>query len=347
MAEDIIEPDLPIIDPHHHLWDRPTDILKNLPPSDHGFMEIIKRTPRYLFDELLADIRSGHNIIGTVYMECGAMYRAGGPENLRCVGETEFVNGVAAMSASGIYGDVRACAGIIGHVDLRLGANAEDVLRSHIAAGHGRFRGIRHSASHHDDVEVLGPLAGRVPPGLYRDAQFREGFAILHKLGLSFDAWLLEPQLPDLIDLARAFPDTQIVLDHVGTPLGVGVYAGKRTERFDIWRENIRELAKCQNVNVKLGGLAMPFAGFEWSYVLRPKSSAHLAEAWKPYIDTCIEAFGPKRSMFESNFPVDAYTCDYATLWNALKRCAEGYSAEEKTAMFSGTAKRVYRLEIG
>lgn len=347
MTEDILEPDLPIIDPHHHLWDRPNDILRNLPPSTHGFMEIIRRTPRYLFDELLADIRSGHNVIGTVYMECGAMYRADGPENLRCVGETEFVNGVAAMSASGLYGNVRACAGIIGHVDLRLGGNAEDVLRSHIAAGHGRFRGIRHSASHHDDVEVLGPLAGRVPPGLYRDAQFREGFALLHRLGLSFDAWLLEPQLPDLIDLARAFPETQIVLDHVGTPLGVGVYAGKRTDRFDIWRDAIRELAKCQNVNMKLGGLAMPFAGFEWSYVLRPKSSAHLAEAWKPYIDACIEAFGPKRSMFESNFPVDAYTCDYATLWNALKRCAEGYSAEEKKAMFSGTAKRVYRLEIG
>jgi predicted TIM-barrel fold metal-dependent hydrolase len=347
MAEDILEPELPIIDPHHHLWDRPTDVLKNLPPSTHGFMEIIKRTPRYLFDELLSDLRSGHNIIGTVYMECGAMYRADGPENLRCVGETEFVGGVAAMSASGLYGDVRACAGIIGHVDLRLGAHAEDVLRSHIAAGHGRFRGIRHSASHHDDVEVLGPLSGFAPAGLYRDPAFREGFALLHKLGLSFDAWLLEPQLPDLIDLARAFPETQIVLDHVGTPLGVGVYAGKRTERFDIWRENIRELAKCPNVHVKLGGLAMPFGGFEWSYVLRPKSSAHLAEAWKPYIDACIESFGPTRAMFESNFPVDHYTCDYATLWNALKICASGYSAEEKMAMFSGTAKKLYRLSIG
>ena len=346
-SEDILEPDLPIVDPHHHLWDRPTDILKNLPPSTHGFMEIIKRTPRYLFDELLSDLRSGHNIIGTVYMECGAMYRADGPENLRCVGETEFVNGVAAMSASGLYGPGRACAGIVGHVDLRLGAVAEDVLRSHIAAGHGRFRGIRHSASHHEDAEVLGPLSGRVPPGLYRDARFRDGFALLHKLGLSFDAWLLEPQLPDLIDLARAFPETAIVLDHVGTPLGVGAHAGKRDERFGVWLEAVRALAKCPNVNVKLGGLAMPFGGFKWSYTFRPKSSADLAEAWKPYIDACIEAFGPSRCMFESNFPVDSFSCDYATLWNALKRCAENYSADEKTAMFSGTAKRVYRLEIG
>jgi len=347
MSEPILEPDLPIVDPHHHLWDRPTDILRNLSPSTHGFMEIIRRTPRYLFDELLADLRSGHNIVGTVYMECGAMYRAGGPESLRCVGETEFVNGVAAMSASGLYGTVRSCAGIVGHVDLRLGANAEDVLRSHIAAGHGRFRGIRHSASHHDDLEVLGPLAGRVPAGLYRDPQFREGFALLHGLGLSFDAWLLEPQLPDLIDLARAFPETVIVLDHVGTPLGVGVHTDKRGERFDVWQSNIRELAKCPNVNVKLGGLAMPFGGFPWSYTFRPKNSAELSEAWKPYIDACIDAFGPARAMFESNFPVDAYSCDYATLWNALKRCAAGHSTEDKTAMFSGTARRVYRLELG
>jgi len=346
MSEAILEPELPIVDPHHHLWDRPTEILRNLPPSTHGFMEIIRRTPRYLFDELLADLRSGHNIVATVYMECGAMYRADGPRDLACVGETEFVNGVAAMSASGLYGAVRACAGIVGHVDLRLGGNAEDVLRSHIAAGHGRFRGIRQSCSFDADANVLGPLAGRVPEGLYRDAKFREGFAVLQRLGLSFDAWLLEPQLPELIDLARAFPDTVIVLDHVGTPLGIAAYDGRRDERFGTWQKNIRELAACANVAVKLGGLAMPFAGFPWSYDKPPKSSEELAKAWKPYIDECVAAFGPKRSMFESNFPVDRFSCDYATLWNALKRCAGGYSAEEKTAMFSGTAKRVYRLEI-
>lgn len=347
LCEDIIEPDLAIVDPHHHLWDRPTDVLRNLPPSTHGFMDIVRNVPRYLFGELLADLKSGHNIRGTVFIECGAMYRADGPENLRCVGETEFVNGAAAMSASGLYGPLRACAGIVGHADLRLGERAEDTLRSHIAAGHGRFRGIRHSAAYDGDPEVLGPLGGRYPAGLYRDAKFREGFALLHRLGLSFDAWLLEPQLPDLIDLAHVFPETVIVLDHVGTPLGIGAYAGKRDERFGVWRGNIRELAKCANVNVKLGGLAMPFCGFEWSYANRPKSSAVLAEAWKPYIDACIEAFGPTRCMFESNFPVDGYTCDYATLWNALKCCASGYSAGEKAAMFSGTAKRVYRLEIG
>ncbi len=347
MSEAILEPDLPIVDPHHHLWDRPVAVLKNLPPSEHGFMDIIRNTPRYLLDELLADLRSGHNIRGTVYMECGAMYRADGPEALRCVGETEFVNGVAAMSASGLYGEVRACAGIVGHVDLRLGAGAvEDVLRSHIAAGHGRFRGIRHSCSHDEDPDVLGPLHGRVPAGLYMDGKFREGFSVLHKLGLSFDAWLLEPQLPELIDLARAYPQTTIVLDHVGTPLGIGRYEGKREARFSTWQEHIRQLSKCANVAVKVGGLPMPFAGFKKRMHEADPPSATLAAQWRPYVEATIAAFGADRCMFESNFPVDRFGCDYASLWNAFKILAKGASADEKTALFSGTAKRVYRVNL-
>ncbi|HTQ14131.1 MAG TPA: amidohydrolase family protein [Rhizomicrobium sp.] len=345
MIEPILEPELPIVDPHHHLWDRPTEVLRNLPPLDHGFMDIIREVPRYLLDELLADLKSGHNVRATIYMECGAMYRADGPEALRCVGETEFVNGIAAMTASGIYGSVRACAGIVGHVDLRQDPGVvEDALRSHMAAGHGRFRGIRQSASHDDDAMVLGPLAGRVPAGLYRDPKFREGFKVLHRLGLSFDAWLLEPQLPDLIDLARAFPDTTIVLDHVGTPLGVGRYAGKREERFGAWRDNIRALAKCPNVAVKLGGLPMPFAGWRKRWHEPQPSSEQLAREWKPYIETCIAAFGPSRGMFESNFPVDRFGSTYVTLWNAFKRIAADWSAADKTALFSGTAARVYRI---
>jgi predicted TIM-barrel fold metal-dependent hydrolase len=347
MAEPILEPQLPIIDPHHHLWDWPMAFLKSLPPSEHGFMDIIRQIPRYLLDQLLADVQSGHNVIGTVYMECGAFYRADGPDALKCVGETEFVNGVAAMTASGIYGDVRACAGIVGHVDLRIGAAAEDVLRSHIAAGHGRFRGIRHSASYDADASVLGPLAGRAAGGLYRDKTFREGFALLHKLGLSFDAWLLEPQIPDLIDLARAFPETTIVMDHVGTPLGIGPYKGKREERFGIRRDNVRALAKCENVYVKTGGLPMPFVGWRERMHEPLPNSQTLAAQWKPYIETCIEAFGAQRCMFESNFPVDRFGADYPTLWNAFKRIAANYSADDKTALFSGTAKKVYRLSIG
>jgi predicted TIM-barrel fold metal-dependent hydrolase len=250
------------------------------------------------------------------------------------------------MTASGLYGKVRACAGIVGHVDLRLGGAVEEVLRAHLAASPDRFRGIRHGASWDEDANVLGPLSGRVPAGLYRDARFREGFAVLARLGLSFDAWLLEPQLPDLVDLAQAFPETAIVLDHVGTPLGIAAYAGKREARFGDWRASMRALAECSNVAVKLGGLAMPFAGFG-SFDASPRASSEtLAREWKPYVETCIEAFGPARCMFESNFPVDSLSCDYATLWNAFKRLAARYSADEKTALFSGTAKRMYRLRI-
>ncbi|MEO8811794.1 MAG: amidohydrolase family protein, partial [Caulobacteraceae bacterium] len=234
---------------------------------------------------------------------------------------------------------------IVGHADLTRGAAATAVLEALIAAGGGRFRGIRQSASSDADPDVLGPLHGR-GPALYRDAAFREGFAALAPLGLSFDAWLLEPQLPDLIDLARAFPDTSIVLDHVGTPLGIGAYAGRREERFGPWRDNIHALAKSPNVTVKLGGLAMVFPGFASFMSDPPATSVQLAAEWKPYIETCVEAFGPERCMFESNFPVDIGTCDYDVLWNAFKILAAGASPSDKANLFSGTAKRVYRLEI-
>ena len=278
-------------------------------------------------------------------MECGAFYKAEGPADFRCIGETEFVNGVAAMSASGTYGDFRACAGIVSKADLLLGDAVKPVLEAHVRAGGGRFRGIRNSASFDADKAVLGPL-NRVEAGLYRDKTFREGFKHLAPMGLSFDAWLLEPQLPDVIDLARAFPDQTIVLDHVGTPLGRGAYEGKLHERIGVWRDNIRELAKSPKVVVKLGGLAMAFCNFP-SFLSQPRApSTQLAAEWKPYIETCIEAFGAERCMFESNFPVDMGACDYATLWNAFKHVASGSSSDEKTALFSGTATAVYRLDI-
>ncbi|MFN9929002.1 MAG: amidohydrolase family protein [Phenylobacterium sp.] len=343
MTEEILEPGLPIIDPHHHLWDRRT---YQAPGADeHPFMTAIRPAQRYLLDELMADTGSGHNVIGTVFVECGAFYRGDGPVDTQPVGETEFVNGVAAMSASGMYGGMRACAGIVSKADLLLGAGVEPVLEAHIRAGGSRFRGIRNSASWCEDQDVLGPL-NRVEAGLYREPVFREGFAKLAPMGLSFDAWLLEPQLPDLIDLARAFPETTIVLDHVGTPLGRGSYTGRRDERFGVWRDNIRELAKCPNVVVKLGGLAMAFCNFP-SFLAEPRApSTQLAAEWRPYIETCIEAFGADRGMFESNFPVDMGSCDYATLWNAFKHLAAGASADEKAALFAGTARRVYRLEV-
>jgi L-fuconolactonase len=344
--EAILEPDLPIIDPHHHLWDRPAALIAALPPPVHGFDHVIRRVPRYLLDELLADMKRGHNVIATVFLECGAMYRADGPAAMRPVGETEFVNGVAAMCASNIYGPVRACAGIVGQADLTLGAAVSEVLEAHIGAGGGRFRGVRNSASDDPDPDVLGPLSRRRSPGLYRDARFREGFACLAPLGMSFDAWLLEPQLGDLVDLARAFPGTSIVLDHVGTPLGIASYEGKRDERFPFWRDNIRALAQSPNVFIKLGGLAMAFPGFASFMASPPASSDQLAEEWRPYIETCIEAFGVDRCMFESNFPVDIGSCSYDVLWNAFKRIAAGCSADEKAALFSGAARTFYRLSV-
>ncbi|WP_394763923.1 amidohydrolase family protein, partial [Phenylobacterium sp.] len=235
------------------------------------------------------------------------------------------------------------CAGIVGKADLLLGEAVKPVLEAHIQAGGGRFRGIRNSASFEADPDVLGPL-NRVEAGLYLSDSFRKGFAQLAPLGLTFDAWLLEPQLPDVIDLARAFPDQTIILDHVGTPLGRASYAGRLNERFPIWRDNIRELAKSPNVVVKLGGLAMAFCNFP-SFLAEPRApSEQLAREWAPYIEACIEAFGPERCMFESNFPVDMGACTYPVLWNAFKRIAQGYSQGEKTALFSGTATKVYRL---
>ena len=344
-SEPILDPDLPIIDPHHHLWDWPAAVLAARPVPEHGFTTVVRRANPYLLPEFLADLNTGHNIRATVFVQCGAMYRADGPESFKPLGETEFVNGVAAMCASGRYGAVRACAGIVGHADLTAGAVVSEVLEAHLKAAGDRFRGIRHSASYDADSQVLGPLV-RVGPGLFAQKNFREGYAQLGKFSLSFDAWLLEPQLPDLIDLAGSFPGTPVILDHVGTPLGIAVYQGKREERFPVWRDNMAKLAALPNVYVKLGGLAMAFCNFP-SFLQSPAaSSAQLAGEWRPYIETCIELFGANRCMFESNFPVDMGSCTYPVLWNAFKVLAKKYSADEKTALFSGTAQRVYRLKI-
>ncbi len=323
MTEDIIEPDLPICDPHHHLWDFPGG--------------------RYLLPELLADLTSGHNIESTVFIECGAFYRAGVPEPMSHVGETEFVNGAAAMAASGRYGPVLACEAIVGRADLTQGAAIEPVLEAHVRAGNGRFRGVRHAGAWHASDEIRNGHTDP-PEGLYARPDFRAGFTKLSRLGLSFEAWQFHTQLPEVIDLARAFPETLIVLNHVGGPLGIGPYAGKRDEVFGGWARDIRELAKCPNVWVKLGGLGMATCGFGFhKREVRP-DSAELAEAWRPYLQTCIEAFGPERGMFESNFPVDGVSCTYPVLWNALKRVAAGCSADEKALLFQATARKFYRL---
>jgi predicted TIM-barrel fold metal-dependent hydrolase len=323
--EEVIDPTRPIVDPHHHLWDRGGQ--------------------RYLIEELAADIGSGHNIVATVYVEARSMYRAGGPEALRPVGEVEFANSAAAMSASGGYGPASICAGIVGHVDLLLGEGARAVLEAEIAAGQGRFRGIRHSSAWDADADVAGMYATR-PRGLLLDTAFRKGFACLAPLGLSFDSWLFHPQITELTDLARAFPDTKIVLDHCGGPIGIGSYANRREEIFAGWKASIQEIAKCPNVVIKLGGLAMRLLGYDFHERPMPPSSEDAAAAWRPYIETCIEAFGPERCMFESNFPPDKGQCSYQVIFNAFKRIAAPYSEPEKTALFSKTAADFYRLGL-
>jgi predicted TIM-barrel fold metal-dependent hydrolase len=320
-AEPILDPDLPIIDTHHHLWQRP----------DH----------RYLLHELLADLRSGHNVVATVFLQCHAMYRAAGPEEMRPVGETEFVAGIAAMSDSGAYGPTRVAAGIVGFADLTLGERVEAVLEAQIRAGGGRFRGVRHSGNWDAD-SVIGN--GAPGPDVYRRADFRIGLARLAALGLSLDAWVFHTQLADVVDLARAFPGTNIIMGHVGGVLGYGPYAGRRDEVFASWLASVTELAKCPNVTMKLGGMMMRAALYDYKAAERPITPEELAAAWRPYMETCIELFGPQRCMFESNFPVEKMGIGWVALWNAFKRIAAGASADEKLALFHDTAQRVYRL---
>jgi L-fuconolactonase len=323
--EPIIEPDLPIVDPHHHLWER------------SGW--------RYLFHDLLADLNSGHKITATVFLQARSMHRAAGPEHLRPVGETEFVNGIAAMSASGGYGQTRVCAGIVGFADLRLGSRVREVLEAHLRAGGDRFRGIRHITAWDEDKSIMTNPADPPHGGIMMEKSFREGFACLAPLNLTFDAWLYHPQIDELTDLARAFPQTRVILNHVGGPVAIGCYVGQREAIFPQWRKSIQALAQCPNAFVKLGGLGMRINGFGFHEQPEPPGSEQLAAAWRPYIETCIEAFGTKRAMFESNFPVDKGSYSYAVGWNAFKRLAAGLSADEKTDLFSRTASSFYRLE--
>ncbi|MGY8957934.1 MAG: amidohydrolase family protein [Alphaproteobacteria bacterium] len=327
VQEESLEPDLPICDPHHHLWEFRTERVD----------------PRYLMDEILLDINSGHNIVSTVFIECGAMYKAGGPGPLRVVGETEFVNGIAAMSASGLYGPCRIAAGIIGTADLTRGAAAGVVLDAQIAAGGGRFKGIRHGVTW-DGSDAVAKARTAPKQHLLMDETFRQGFAQLAPRGLSFEGWCYHPQISELTDLARAFPDTTIILNHFGGPIGVGPYASQKDAVFKEWQASINDLAACENVVAKLGGVNMDVNGFGWHEKERPPTSEELCEATRPFYEHTLEKFGPDRCLFESNFPVDKITCSYNVLWNSFKRFSTNFSAEEKAKLFHDTATAVYRL---
>jgi predicted TIM-barrel fold metal-dependent hydrolase len=322
VREDVVEPDLKICDPHHHLWDHPDS--------------------RYLLDELLVDIGDGHRVVSTVFVECSSMYRAEGEPAFKPIGETEFVNGIAAMSASGQYGEARACAGIVSFADLMLGADVGRVLDAHMAVS-DRFKGIRHAAGW-DASDAVRTSHTEPFAGMLGDARFLEGFAELGKRGLSFDAWLYHPQLGELKVLAERFPDTVIILDHLGGPLGIGPYAGKRDEIYPVWKRDIQALARCENVVAKLGGMVMPINGFGFHKRERPPGSDEIVAATGDYYRHMLECFGAERCMFESNFPVDKQSCSYRVLWNAFKKLVADASAAEKSALFHDTATRVYRL---
>src|SRR5437867_3285341 len=315
-AEAILEPALPLIGTHRRLWERP----------DH----------RYLLHELLADLRTGHHVVGKVFLECHAMYRGGGPAEMRPVGETEFVAGIAAMSDSGLYGPTRVATGIVGFADLTLGDRVEPVLEAHLRAGGGRFRGVRHSAAW-DASPVIGNSAAASAPHLLKQPDFRAGLARLTALGLSLDAWVFHPQLADAIDLARAFPEANIIVGHVGGLLGYGPYGDRRDEVFASWKRGITELARCPNVVMKLGGMMMRLAAYDYGARPAPPSSSDLADHWRPYIEFCIERFGPSRCMFESNFPVEKMGIGYAALWNAFKRIAAPTSSRSSAAPRDGS----------
>jgi predicted TIM-barrel fold metal-dependent hydrolase len=321
--ETVLDPTLAIVDPHHHLWIRPGS--------------------RYLVDDLLADTSSGHNIVATVYVQARSMYRDSGPIEMRPVGETEFVNGVAAMCASGVLGSTRACNGIVGQADLTLGSRVEPVLLAHLRAGGDRFRGIRHITSWDADATINNPDYPS-PPRLMADRTFREGFAVLGKLGLSFDAQLYHPQLDELADLAGSFPDVRIVLNHTGVPLGMGAYAGRRNEVFARWAASITGLAAHPNVFIKLGGFGMRYNALGFNEQADPPSSEEVAATCLPFVQTSIEAFGASRCMFESNFPVDKVSYSYQVFWNACKLMVKAASQTERADLFAGTATRFYRL---
>ena len=328
--EPTLEPEIPICDPHHHFLDvRLTEIPYQ----------------RYLLHELIADINSGHNVRSTVFIEDKSMYRAEGPEEMRSVGEVEFVQGLAAASASGLYGPSRAAAGIVGYANLSLGERVEPVLEALLAASPNRFRGIRDSVTWDPHPEIAnapsnpgeGQLAGN---------DFRAGAQVLSRMGLSFEGWSYFHQLQELADFAKALPDLTIIINHIGGLLRAGPYANRDDEVLPIWRSGIAALADCPNTYMKLGGMGMTKSGFDWHARTKPIGSEELAESMAPYMTYCIEQFGPDRCMFESNFPADKISFSYNVMYNAFKRLSRGYSAAERGAMFHDTAVRVYRIDV-
>jgi predicted TIM-barrel fold metal-dependent hydrolase len=326
--EPTLEPELPICDPHHHFWD--------LRPARVPYQ-------RYLLHELLADVDRGHKVTSTVFIETRTMYRASGPAELRPVGEVEFVQGLAAASASGIYGPVRAAAAIIGHADLKLGERVRPVLEALQAASPNRFRGIRHTVTWDPHPEI----ENREPEGTLATDNFRAGARVLAQMGFSLDTGVTFPQLPELADFARAVPDLTIILNHLGGLNRVGPYGNRDDEVLPAWRKGLDAVAACSNVYMKLGGVGSPRLGFGWHTLDKPVGSEEVAAGIRPFLTDCIERFGPDRCMLESNFPPDKVSFSHHILYNGFKRFSKGYSASERAALLHDTAVKAYRINEG
>jgi len=323
--EAALEPDLPIVDPHHHLW--------------RDNQALAAYALDYMAPDLAADA-AGHNVVATVYLECHQGYRTEGPQALRPVGETQF-----AVAAGGRYGQTEVCAGVVSYADLMLGEAVGEVLDAHIEAGCGRLRGVRNMLTCCDDPAVPAAYLA-APPGRLLEPAMRAGGQALARRGLTFDTWIFQPQLGELAAFADAVPDLTIVLDHVGGYMAIGGFAERPQETFAAWRTALVDLARRPNVVMKVGGMGMGMISPAFAAAEEKPSSAEMAEAWKPLFETCVELFGAERCMLESNFPVDRPAGSYRRFWNAFKRLAAGASANEKTALFSGTANRVYSLGL-
>ncbi len=323
---DVLEPELPIVDAHHHLFGSPEDPI------------------HYRLEDLREDIASGHRLLGTVYIEAyESGWRKTGPEAMRPVGEVELIVGLTAAPVQVPHGSCQVAAGIVSYVDLTHGDRVADVLEAQLKAADGRLRGVRHRTATADGT--VGAFIKDPPkPHLLSDREFRRGFAQLDQFGLSFDAWIYHTQLDELTDLADAFPNTPIVLDHLGAPIGVAEFRAKRGEVLEHWRNSLRALAARPNVRVKVGGMGMMVFGFGFERSQTPPTSSELARAWQPYIDTCVELFGTERCMLESNFPVDKQSCSYVELWNAFKLATRALASDERSDLFYRTACRTYRL---
>lgn len=321
IKEEVLDPDRDIVDPHHHLWPQPS--------------------MGYNLAELLSDTTDGHRVSQTVYMECGAAYLREGPEHLKCVGETEFIANAARLAKK--ENSSTQIAGLVARADLR-DKNLDSTLDAHETAAEGLFRGIRQAGACSEGIEGL-VIPGGAEAHLFEQDAFRRGLEHLGAMGLTYDTWLYHFQLPEFVELARAVPDTTMILDHFGTPLGVGPFAEQREAIFEQWKSDIEELAACPNVFMKIGGLAMPDNGFGWHRREMPPSSDEFVDSQSPYYDHTIACFGPERCMFESNFPVDRLSVGYRVLWNAFKKMTLHFSEGDKNLMFSGVARKVYRLE--